>query len=112
MLDPANTDCLLAKALPISCSPTPDVPLFITHLQGTYQVPAVVLNTGDLAYKIFTHRELTFWGLAVPSPGFILPRILVNCVHITPLCSTVSSRHTGLLAFHLSVPLRAQHRPG
>lgn len=86
MLDPANTDCLLAKALPISCSPTPDVPLFITHLQGTYQVPVVVLNTGDLAYKILTHRELTFWGLAIPSPGFILPRILVNCGHITPLC--------------------------
>lgn len=85
MLDPANTDCLLAKALLLSCSPALGVPLFITHLQGT-QMPVVVLNPGDLAHKIFIHRELTFCGLAVPSPGFILPRILVNCVHITPLC--------------------------
>ena len=36
-----------------------------------------VLGTGDTAHKVFVHRELTFWWLAVPTlvsfcPGFWL----------------------------------------
>lgn len=56
-------------------------------------------STLGIYFKIFTHRELTFWGLAVPSPGFILPRIPSElCSYHSPLLDCKLQAHRAVRA--------------